>query len=92
METETSLIYSAIVSTAYYNSPEATVNPDVGNDTLEWTTADIVRLIQIIVRPILVIFGTVGHGLTVYIMTTTSLKKISCCFYMFLLALADSRK
>ena len=92
METEIPWIYSATVSTGFYNSSQIAINPAVGNDNLKWTTAEIVKWIQIIIRPILVIFGTVGHGLTVYIMRTTSLKKISCCFYVFLLALADTRK
>ena len=61
-------------------------------ETFIWTNAEIARMIQIIVRPILVMFGTVGNCLTVYIMRTTLLKDVSSCFYMFLLALADLRK
>ena len=43
-------------------------------------------------RPILVVLGTVGNFLTVYIMRATLLKDISSCFYMFILGIADSRK
>ena len=53
---------------------------------------EIARLIHIIVRPILIMFGTVGNGLTFYIMRTTSLRKLSACFYMAVLALTDTGK
>ena len=66
------------------------VMPDEG--TFKWTNAEIARLIQIIFRPILVIVGTVGNGLTIYIMRRTSLKHLSSCFYMVVLALTDSSK
>ena len=85
-------IFSATYHTRLLNSSEITTNPTVGKETFKWTDAEIARLIQIIIRPILVIFGTMGNVLTVYIMRATSLKKVSSCFYMFLLALADSRK
>ena len=52
----------------------------------------IARLIQIVVRPILVVSGSVGNILTFYIMRTTSMKNVSSFFYMSVLALADSRK
>ena len=92
MEAGKILIFSATYYTIFLNSSEITTKPTVGKETFKWTDAEIARLIQIIVRPILVAFGTVGNVLTVYIMRMTSLKKISSCFYMFLLALADSRK
>ena len=57
-----------------------------------WTSAEIARFLQIIVRPILIILGTTGNGLTVYIMRRTSLKDVSSCFYMSILALADTCK
>ena len=67
-------------------------NTTSGIETFEGTSAEIVRLIQIIVRPILVIVGTIGNCLTIYIMRRTLLKHLSSCFYMFLLALTDSSK
>ena len=56
------------------------------------TPKEIARFIHIIVRPILIVFGTIGNGLTFYIMRTTSLKKRSVCFYMAVLALTDTGK
>ena len=62
----------------------------VAEEAVKWTSAEIARLIQIIYRPILIIGGTVGNCLTVYIMRRTSLKHLSTCFYMVVLAVADS--
>ena len=92
METEIALIDFVTSFTIYFNSSETTANPTNGEDKFKWTDTEIARLIHIIVRPILVILGTVGNGLTVYIMRMTSLKKVSSCFYMFVLALVDTRK
>ena len=86
MESEITFSYSATYSTIYLNSSEIP-----GKQTYKWTNAEIDRLIQIIVRPILLIIGTVGNILTGYIMRRTSMKDVSSCFYMFLLALADTR-
>ena len=58
----------------------------------ENNSAEIFRLIHVIVRPILITGGTVGNVLTLYITRRTSLKNVSTCFYMFLLALADTSK
>ena len=92
MDAKKTLIFSTTYYTRYLNSSEITTKPTLDKETFQWTDAEIARLIQIIIRPILVVFGTVGNCLTVYIMRATSLKKISSCFYMFLLALADTRK
>ena len=61
-------------------------------ETSKWTSAEITRLIQVIVRPVLLIVGSAGNGLTFYIMRRTSLKNVSSCFYMAVLALADTCK
>ena len=92
MEAEKTLIFSTAYCTIYLNSSEITREPTVGKETFKWTDAEIARLIQIIIRPILVVLGAVGNILTIYIMRATSLNKISSCFYMFLLGLADTRK
>ena len=61
-------------------------------ETFKWTDEEIARLMHLIFRPILIIVGTVGNGLTIYIMRRTSLKYLSTCFYMVLLALVDTSK
>ena len=92
MEIEIAVIYSSTSSTVYSDSSETTTHPTDVEDILKWTDAEIARLIQIIIRPILVVFGTVGNWLTFYIMRTTSLKNVSSCFYMAVLAVADTSK
>ena len=92
MEAGIGSIYFTTTSTVYFNSSEITTNATDDNDVFKWTSEEIARLIQIVVRPILIVFGTVGNGLTFYIMRTTSLKNVSSCFYMSVLGLADSRK
>ena len=83
--------YSTTDSTELFISTETTELP-IDKENFKWTDAEISRLIQIIVRPILLIIGTTGNGLTFYIMSRTSLKDVSSCFYMCLLALADTSK
>ena len=61
-------------------------------ETFKWTDEEIARLMHLIFRPILIIVGTIGNGLTIYIMRRTSLKYLSTCFYMVLLALVDTSK
>ena len=58
----------------------------------KWFNEEITRLIQVITRPILVIFGSIGNVLTFYIMRRTLLKTVSSCFYMAVLSLADIGK
>ena len=44
------------------------------------------------IRPILIVFGTIGNSFSFYIMRQDSLKKMSTCFYLSILALADTSK
>ena len=48
-----------------------------------------VRLVFLIGTTVLLIIGTVGNILTITVMRRGSLKKISTCFYMSVLALGD---
>ena len=52
----------------------------------------VVRLLQIYVNPIFIVFGTYGNAVSFYIMRRGSLKKVSTCFYMAMLAIADTRE
>ena len=88
MEVEITFSFSTTDYTGYYNSSKGTLV----EESFKWANDEIARLIQIIVRPILIIIGTIGNGLTFYIMRRTSLKDVSSCFYMCLLALADTSK
>ena len=84
--------YSTTDSIEFFLSTELTADIPISKDTFTWTDAEINRVIQIIVRPILLIVGSTGNGLTFYIMRRTSLKDVSSCFYMCLLAIADASK
>ena len=53
---------------------------------------EMARMVNLVVRPILIVFGTIGNGLSFYIMRQGSLKKMSTCFYLSILALADTSK
>ena len=92
METEVSLIDIGTGFGDFSNSSNITTEPMFVEESFKWKTTETARLIQILFRPILIIFGTVGNGLTIYIMRTTSLKYLATCFYMVVLALADSSK
>ena len=78
-----------------------TANEDFINWTLvpfpiEFTRKDvnsdeeIVRMIQIIIRLPIIVLGTIGNLLTFFTMRRGSLKQQSTCFYMTILALADT--
>ena len=60
--------------------------------TLTSGNADIPRILNLVIRPVLIVFGTIGNGLSFYIMRQGSLKKMSTCFYLSILALADTSK
>ena len=87
MKTQITSMYSTFDSTEYYNSSEIATQL-----TTTWTNEEIGRFIHVIVRPFLFIFGNVGNCLTIYIMRRTSLNDVSSCFYMFVLAQADTHK
>ena len=50
------------------------------------------NMIWFIAYPILIIFGTFGNLLVFVVMRRGSLKHVSACFYMSILALADTGK
>ena len=60
-----------------------------------WTASkeeEIARMLNLVIRPVLIVFGTIGNGLSFYIMRQGPLKKMSTCFYLSILALADTSK
>ena len=63
---------------------------DDSTESTTWDNREIARIIHVIVRPTLVVFGTIGNTLSFYIMRRSSLKRLSTCFYMSILALADT--
>ena len=53
---------------------------------------ELTRMIHIIVRPILIICGTIANLLSFYVMRRGSLKEVSTCFYLSILAIVDTGK
>ena len=63
--------------------------PNVTNDD---KYEEISRMMYLIGYPLIIIFGTIGNMLSFYIMRRGSLKDVSTCFYMSVLAIADTGK
>ena len=89
MDTVLTWTYSSTDSTELYNTHTGSTFVE---QEFKWTSVEIGRILQVIIRPILIVIGTTGNSLTFYIMRRSSLKDVSSCFYMSLLALADTRK
>ena len=66
-------------------------NPDIG-DEYSIAELNIERLIAVSVYPVIILLGTFWNVLTFIVMQTGSLKIVSTCFYMSILALADTGK
>ena len=91
-EMETGLNQTLSELSAVLNVSNTSAQLSLSDQTFKWSGEEIARMLQIVVRPILIIIGTTGNFSTVYIMTGTSLKDVSSCFYMTVLSLADTRK
>ena len=50
------------------------------------------QLLHVIIIPILFVFGTYGNAVSFYCMRRGSLREVSTCFYMAILAVADTRE
>ena len=65
---------------------------DNSNSTADQPDAETVRLMRVIVSPVIILFGTLGNALILFVMRKERLKRTSICFYMSLLAVADTGK
>ena len=74
----------------YENSTDLVLSTTVEEE--EDPNREIVRMIQVIGRPPIILVGTVGNLLTFFAMQRGSLKNMSTLFYMAILALADTGK
>ena len=89
------LTNSATGTTEIFNGYNTSTTEDPLNATetpVSDENKEVARLIEVFIRPILFIFGTYGNAVSFYIMRRGSLKKVSTCFYMAMLAIADTRK
>ena len=62
------------------------------NTTADELDKETVRLMRVIASPIIILFGTLGNVLILFVMRKERLKKTSICFYMSLLAVTDTGK
>ena len=62
------------------------------NDSTDYSDYEMGRLITVIFYPVIIIVGTIGNFLTFIVMQRGSLKHSSTCFYMAMLAVADTCK
>lgn len=76
------------VTELYNNETNASI--ELGNSNNKDHEVEIAFLLYKITVPIIILFGTVGNLLTFFIMRRGSLKNVSTCFYMSMLALADT--
>ena len=67
------------------NGSLGAMDPVLGHNFYE-----IKRMIYLVVLPIFIILGSVGNILTFIVMQRGSLREVSTCFYMSILALADT--
>ena len=76
------------VSQHFYNE---TKNNE-SNESVPSNYEEIDRLINICVRPVIIVLGTIGNMSTFCVMQRGSLKDVSTCFYMAILALTETGK
>ena len=74
-----------------FNATEASIN-DPQQALTSSSEERLARILNLVIRPVLIVFGTTGNGLSFYIMRQGSLKKMSTCFYLSILAIADTSK
>ena len=95
-----SVVFSLKITEQHHTSVVPNMNLSTHNVHNNWTTEtaqedgydneEIVRKIQVIGRPPIIVLGTIGNILTFLTMQRGSLKNTSTCFYMAILALADT--
>ena len=87
-------------SSVNFNTSVISVNESYNNESelsppgLSYTNpyGDLARLLHAVIIPILFVFGTYGNAVSFYIMRRGSLKEAWTCFYMAILAVADTRE
>ena len=72
-----------------YNWTSSTFTNNTGQDDVD-PYEEIVRMIEVISRPPIILLGSIGNLLIFIVMRRGSLKHVSTCFYMAILGLADT--
>ena len=76
------------VSELYGSGTNVTLSEEAGNDD-DYYYREISRLMQVYGRPPIIVLGTIGNVLAFIVMRRGSMRHVSTCFYMAILALAD---
>ena len=85
-ENFTRMVLSSLTNKTVHNNWTEIVLEEVDDND------EIVRMIQVIIRPPIIVLGTIGNLLAFVTMQRGSLKHMSTCFYMAILGLADTGK
>ena len=89
---------SSVTEVPIWNVSEHFVNKTNDNQTVSLDIKEIsdymqmTRMIHVTVRPMLIVFEIIGNLLSFYVLRRGSLKNVSTCFYMSILALSDTGK
>ena len=87
-EIDNNSFYNLNTSGIYFNE---SYNKETEISLTSFSSKDeVIRLVQVVIRPIIVVLGTYGNAVSFYIMRRVSLKEVSTCFYMAMLAIADT--
>ena len=92
METEVTFNHSGIDFGEFLNSSNITTEPTSVEESFKWTKQEIVRLIQIIFRPIFIIVGTIGNWFDNLYYEKNFIEVFINLFLHGCFALADSSK
>ena len=65
---------------------------ETNDENISENLKEITRIIRMVYAPIFIIYGTCFNILTFIVMRRGSMKEVSTCFYMSILALADTGK
>ena len=84
VENFTRMVLSSLTNTNVHDNWTEIVLEEVDDNE------EIVRMIQVITRPPIIVLGTIGNLLAFVTMQRGSLKHMSTCFYMAVLGLADT--
>ena len=82
---------SPVSETVHHNWTNITFSSETADDNRSMVPhTEIVRMMEAISRPPIIVLGTIGNLLTFFAMRRGSLKEVSTCFYMAILGLADT--
>ena len=65
---------------------------EYSTETEDSNALEVSRIMILVIYPVIIIFGTVGNLLILFVMRKEPLKKTPICFYMSVLAVADTGK